>query len=81
VDPLFLFLNRRPKVRCLINNASNSEADTNTEELAYRHRKTSKKRKNKKHSLGFEANDRQVERRRGENTEKQDSPPVEHVFV
>jgi hypothetical protein len=31
--------------------------------------------------LGFEANDRQEERRRGEDAEKQDSPPVEHVFV
>jgi hypothetical protein len=31
--------------------------------------------------LGFEANDRQVERKRGENAEKLDPPPVEHILV
>jgi hypothetical protein len=36
---------------------------------------------NKKHSLGFEANDRQLERKRGEDAEKLDPPPVKHVFI
>jgi hypothetical protein len=41
---------------------------------------TSKHGMNKKHSMGFEANVRQVERKRGDNTENLDLPPVKHVF-
>jgi hypothetical protein len=44
-------------------------------------KKQASKEINRKHTLGFKANDRQVERKRGENTEKLDPPSVKHVFV